>query len=111
LQYLLLIPLVLLILSLLLSEDVIMGIFLKKLTVDTSAEGIHKVTDKLKEAGIRYQFVTVRSRGSIGSSADAGAYAKSNIAMYKFGEKPGMVYYVFVSRKNYPRAKDLIAQT
>ena len=108
-QYLLIFPIILLILSFLLSEDIIMGIFLKKLAVDTSAEGIRKITDKLKTAGIRYQFVTVRSRGSVGSFADARAYARSNIAMYKFSDKPNMVYYVFVSRKNYQRAKELLA--
>jgi len=108
-QYLLIIPIVILLLSFLLTEDVIMGIFLKKLAVDTSAEGIRKITDKLKEAAIRYQLVTVRSRGSVGSFADAQAYARSNIAMYKFSNKPSMVYYVFVSRKAYQKAKDLIA--
>lgn len=108
-QYLLIFPIVLLILSFLLTEDVIMGIFLKKLAVDTSAEGIRKITDILKAAGIRYQLVTVRSRGSVGSFADARAYARSNIAMYKFSDKPGMVYYVYVSRKNIQHAKELIA--
>jgi len=109
-QYLLLFPLVLLVLSFLLTEDVITGIFLRKLAVDTSAEGIRKITDKLKEFGIRYHVVTVRSRGSIVSYGDARAYARSNLAMYKYSDKPGMVYYVFVSRKNYLQAKDLIAQ-
>jgi hypothetical protein len=108
-QYLLIIPILLLLLRLLLTEDVVMGIFLRKLAVDYSAEGIWKITDKLKEAGIHHQVVTVRSRGSLGSSADAQAYAKSNIAMYQFSNKPDMVYYVFVSRKNYQRAKDLMA--
>ena len=108
-QYLLIFLIVLLILSFLLTEDVIMGVFLKKLAVDTSAEGIRKVTDILKEAGVHYQFVTVRSRGSVGSFADARAYARSNIAMYKFSDKPNMIYYVFVSRKNYQKAKELLA--
>ena len=109
-QYLLIVPIVILLLSFLLTEDVIMGIFLKKLAVDTSAEGLRKITDRLKEAGVHYQLVTVRSRGSVGSFADARAYARSNIAMYKFSDKPNMIYYVFVSRKNYLRAKDLISQ-
>ncbi len=95
-------------LSFLLTEDVLMGIFMKKLTVDSSAEGIRKVTDKLKGASIRYQLVTTRSRGSVGSLWDARAYAKSNIALYKYSAKPNMVYFVFVSRKNYQRAQELI---
>ncbi len=109
-QYVLIIPVIILVLSFLLTEDVIMGIFMKRLSVDTSAEGIRKITDKLKEAGIRHQVVTVKSGGSVGSFVDARAYAKSNVAMYKFGKKPGMVYYVYVSRKNYQKAKGLIAQ-
>ncbi len=36
-QYLLIIPIILLILSFLLTEDVLMGIFMKKLTVGSSA--------------------------------------------------------------------------
>lgn len=109
-QYLLLFPLVVIVVYLLFTEDVIMSLFMKKLATDTSAEEIRKITDKLKAANVHYQLVTDRSRGSVGSFADARAYAKSNMAMYKFSNKPSMVYHVFVRRKNYSGAKDLISK-
>ncbi|MEA4811935.1 MAG: hypothetical protein VB108_05130 [Anaerolineaceae bacterium] len=106
--YLFLMPIIFLIISSFISEDVLMSLLMKKVAVDTSAEGIRCITDKLGCAKIKYHIVTTRTRGTIGSGGDARSYARANIALYKFGKNPGFVYSVFVKRKDYPKAKEAI---
>ena len=83
-------------------------LFKKKLVVDTSAEEIRRTTTILEQNKIPYELRTTRSRGSITSAIDAQTYARANIAMYKGASKPTFVYTVYVKRKFYDRALDLI---
>jgi len=83
--------------------------FLKKrLAIDTSSEAIRRITDILDENGIQYEIRTVRSRGSVGSALDAQAYARANLALYKESALPSVVYFVYVKRKAYVRAVELV---
>jgi len=85
------------------------GLFLKRLVIDTSAEEIGRTTTILEQNGIKYEVRTIRSRGTIGSGIDAHAYARANLALYKGAQQPSFVYYVYVRRKDYDRARRLIS--
>jgi len=85
-----------------------LGLFMKKLITDTSAEEIARVTDLLEQNAIRFEVRTTRSRGSIGSGMDAGAYARGNLAMYKGASQPVFVYAVYVNRKDFEQARQLV---
>ena len=82
-------------------------LFLKKLSVDTSAEEIGRTTMILDENNLKYEIRTARTRGSIGSAIDARTYAKANLAMYKGSSQPSFTYSVFVKPKDYDRARKL----
>jgi hypothetical protein len=81
---------------------------LKKLVTDTSGEEIARVTALLAQNGIKYVMRTVRPRGSLGTAIDSRTYAGSNLAMYKGASLPPYVYMVYVRRKDYDRAKDVV---
>lgn len=81
---------------------------LKRLLIDTSSEEIRRVTTILEQNQIKYEMRTIRSRGSIGTGMDAMSYARSNVAMYKGSSQPTFVYYVYVRRKDFQRALELI---
>jgi len=83
-------------------------LFKKRIVVDTSPEEIRRVTDLLDLHAIKYELRTKRTRGSIGTGLDSRAYARSNIAMYKGASKPPVVYMVYVKRKDYAKAYDLL---
>ncbi len=85
-----------------------MAMFMKKIVVDTSSEEIRRVTTILEQNKIKYDIRSKRTRGSIGSALDAGSYARSNIAMYKGASAPPVVYMVFVRKRDYDRAYDLV---
>lgn len=84
------------------------GFFLRKLTVDTSAEEIRRATTILEKNNIKYEIRTIRSRGSVGSSMDARDYARANLAMYKGAAQPTFIYTIYVSRKDYDHARQLV---
>lgn len=84
--------------------------FLKKLLVDTNAEEVRRVEDLLKKHEILYRINTKRTRGSIGSAMDSLAYAKSNLAMYKGGDMPTVIYEIYVRRRDFNEAKKLITE-
>jgi hypothetical protein len=81
---------------------------LKKLTTDSSGEEIRRVSTILTENKVKYVVRTVRPRGSIGSAMDSRTYANANLAMYKGASLPSYVYMVYVKRKDYERARDLV---
>lgn len=83
---------------------------LKKLLADTSAEEIRRVEDILESNDILYRINTVRSRGNIGTALDSIAYAKANLAMYKGGGTPPVVYEIFVWPRDLAKAKALITK-
>jgi len=84
------------------------GLFMKRIAVDTSGEEIRRVTTILDQNKIKYEIRTKRTRGSVGSALDAGAYARGNIAMYKGANSPPVVYIVYVRRSDYDKAYDLL---
>ena len=83
-------------------------LFKKKIATDTSSEEIRRITTLLDQNQIKYELRTIRSRGTIGSAFDAASYARSNIALYKGSSAPSFVYHVYVKRKDYERAYDLL---
>lgn len=85
-----------------------LGLFLKKLATDTSAEEIRRTTTILEQNHIHYEVRTIRARGTIGSALDANAYATGNIPMYKNAAPPTFIYTVHVSRKDYTLARKLV---
>jgi len=80
----------------------------KRIVVDTSSEEIRRVTTILEKHKIKFDIRSKRTRGSIGSALDAGSYARSNIAMYKGASAPPVVYLVYVRRKDYDHAYELV---
>ncbi|MBN1265729.1 MAG: hypothetical protein JXA25_09565 [Anaerolineales bacterium] len=84
------------------------SLFMKKLTVDTSAEEIRRTTTILEQNNLKYEIRTSRSRGSIGSAMDARTYANANLAMYKGASQPTFIYSVYVKGKEYDRARNLV---
>ena len=82
-----------------------LGLFMKKLVIDTSAEEIRRVTTVLEKNDIFYEVRTTRSRGTIGSSIDAASYARANLSLYKGASQPTFIYSVYVRRKDYERAR------
>jgi hypothetical protein len=83
-------------------------IFKKRIAIDTSGEEVRRITTVLEQNDIKYEIRTKRSRGVIGSAFDAGSYARSNIAMYKGSSTPSFVYMIYVKRKDYARAQELL---
>ena len=84
------------------------GLFMRKLTVDTSTEGIKRISAILKQNGIPYEVRSERSRGSVGSSLDASSYARANLPLYYGASQPTFVYSIFVNFIDYKRARKLI---
>jgi len=82
--------------------------FMKKIATDTSGEEIRRITTLLEENNFKYRLRTIQERGSVGSAMDARSYAQANIALYKGTSRPAVVYMVYVKRKDYDRAFDLL---
>ena len=80
----------------------------KRILVDTSSEETRRVTNLLDEHKIKYELRTKRPRGSVGTALDARAYAQGNISMYKGASQPLFVYMVYVRRKDYAQAKQVL---
>ena len=83
-------------------------IFKKNIATDTSSEAVRRITTILEENDIKYDIRTKRTRGAIGTAFDARSYARSNIAMYKGASQPTFVYMIYVKKKDYDRASELI---
>jgi len=81
---------------------------MRKLAVDTSAEGINRISAILKQNNIYYDVRSERSRGTIGSGLDAASYARANLPLYYGASQPTFVYSIFVNFKDYKRARKLI---
>lgn len=82
--------------------------FMKKVATDTNSQEIARVTSLLDQHQIKYKIHTVRTRSNVGMAFDAGSYARANLAMYKGSSQPSFVYFVYVSRKDYTRARKLL---
>ena len=84
------------------------GLFMRRVAVDTSAEGIKRIETILQGNNIHHEVRSERSRGTIGMGLDAAAYARANLALYKGASEPTFIYSVYVNLKDYKRAKKLI---
>lgn len=82
--------------------------FLKKLMVETSAEAFHKACKILDQNGIQYRMQTIRSRGTVGRTIDSAAYMRFNLSQSKWGSESPFFYTIYVRRKDYDRANQLI---
>lgn len=82
--------------------------FMKRIAVDTSNEEISRVTTILDQNRIKFELRTKRTRGVYGSMYDARSYAGANISMYKGSSQPAFVYMVYVKRRDYAQAHELL---
>lgn len=83
----------------------------KRLIVLTDAAESMLIKDRLKKAGIPYYFKTTTARGFWGNTASVGAAMRTYSAGVSHAEMEGpnyYVYYFYVSRKNYAKAKSVI---
>jgi len=83
-------------------------IFKKRIATDTSGEEVRRITTILEQNDITYEIRTKRSRGVIGTAFDSISYARTNIAMYKGSSPPLFVYFIYVKRIDFQRAKALL---
>ena len=83
----------------------------KTLIVLNDAAECMLIKDRLKRAGIPYFFKTTTSRGFWGNTASVGAAMRTYSAGVSHVDMEGpnyYVYYFYVSRKNYAKAKSVI---
>ncbi len=83
-------------------------LFKKRIATDTSSQAISRITDILEANSIKYEIRTRRPRGSVGTALDSRSYAGANIAMYKGASQPTYVYMLYVKRRDYQRARELV---
>lgn len=78
----------------------------KKLLTDTSAEQLVNTKSKLDRAGITYFVKTKTSRSALGRGIDARIIMRTP-TMYRVDPPVTYVYYLYVKRKEYERAKQV----
>jgi hypothetical protein len=81
-------------------------IFMKKLATDTSAEGISRIKTILAQNNIRFEIAT--ARGRTGSDRDVQTGLRSNPVAYNLVRDPMFIYTVYVNRKDFTRAQQLV---
>ena len=81
-------------------------LFMKKLATDTSAEEISRIKTVLGQNNIKLEVWT--SRGRTGSERDSHIYLKSMPVMNGIAPEPVFIYTVYVRRKDYARARQLV---
>ena len=77
----------------------------KKIMTSTSMEDLGRFKMILSGSKIPYMVKTFRNRGTIGSAMDAKSYASFNLP---FGSRQTFVYYLYVHRRDYDRARVLV---
>lgn len=82
----------------------------KRLLADSSSEAAAKVRETLKSAGIPYAVKTVQNHTALGkavhSGVGVGAY-RGGMPASAFSDQISYVYFVYVRKKDYDRAKQL----
>ena len=81
-------------------------LFMKKLATDTSAEEIGRIKTILVQNKLKLEVWT--SRGRTGSERDSHTYLRSNPVMYGIAPEPVFIYTIYVRRKDYARARQLV---
>ena len=82
----------------------------KRLLADSSSETAAKVREALKAAGIKYFMKTVQNSTALGKAIHTNIGARtygSGMPSSSYSDQVSYVYMVYVSRKDYARAKDL----
>ena len=87
--------------------DVFRLIYNKKLLVDSSAEEFANVKARLKKANIPHYVKTIKSAPTIIQGSYAGSYQKYNLSYSPDKDHISYVYYIYVKKKDYIRAKEL----
>ena len=82
----------------------------KRLLADSSSEAAAKGREALKSAGIPYAVKTVQNHTALGkavhSGAGVGAY-RGGMPASAFSDQISYVYFIYVRKKDYDRAKQL----
>ncbi len=82
----------------------------KRLLADSSSEAAAKAREALKSAGIPYAVKTVQNHTALGkavhSGVGVGAY-RGGMPASAFSDQISYVYFVYVRKKDYDRAKQL----
>jgi len=81
-------------------------LFMKKLATDTSAEEIGRIKTILVKNNLKFEVMI--ARGRTGAMRDNHVYLKSSPVMYGIAPEPVFIYTVYVRRKDYARAKQLV---
>lgn len=81
-------------------------LFMKKLATDTSAEEIGRIKSILVQNNLKFEMNL--THGRFGSSRDSHVYLKSMPVIYNVAPEPICIYSVYVSRKDYARARQLV---
>ena len=82
----------------------------KKLVAESSGEMAAKVRETLKTAGIPYATKTVQNHTALGkaihSGAGVGAY-RGGLPSSAFADQTSYVYFIYVRKKDYEKAREL----
>jgi len=81
-------------------------LFMKKLATDTSAEEIGGIKTILAQNNLKFEVTT--ARGGTGSRWDSHTNLRSNPVMHGIAPEPVFIYTVYVRRKDYVRASQMV---
>jgi hypothetical protein len=81
-------------------------LFMKKLATDTSAEEIGRIKTILAQNNLKFE--VWMSRGRTGSERDSHVYLKSMPVMNGIAPEPVFIYTIYVRRKDYAHARELV---
>jgi len=79
----------------------------KRLLVDISQVECSRVKQILKSTNIEYQYKTVKNAPSSSLRSDVAAGAHYSLGYSNYDNNIIFVYYIYVKRKDYKRAKEL----
>ncbi len=82
--------------------------FLKQLVSDFDPGEIKRVEEILKANKIPYRIKSYNPRGPFGRHYDSKTYETIVMPLYKNAQRPTITYIVYVKKKDYDRAKNLI---
>ncbi len=80
--------------------------FMKKLATDTSAEEISRIKTILGQNGIKFEVMIARGRS--GSRYESHTNLRSSPVMYGVAPESMFIYTVYVRRKDFGRARQLV---
>lgn len=82
-------------------------IYNKRLLVDSSAEEFARVKANLEKANIPFYVRTVKSSPTILQGSHAAAYKRYAMSYTPQKDYVTYVYYIYVKRKDYEKAKEI----